>query len=468
MKRLLLTLFLLASLCNTAESNDFYTHGSFPAPGSQATSAAMRAELDLISAGFDKLPTLSGNANKLVIVNGSGTGLTTLPGTITIPVSLTISGSYGLTWNLSNTTSLTLPTSGTLSTLAGSENLSNKTLVAPVFSGTASGTFATSGNVNSSGTFEFSGVGSTYAIGTSRATASQLIIGGSFTTPVGNVGRGLNVTTNITGATNQDVYGVSAQPTITTAGGGTHSNVESLRVVPPTITNVGGTVTTASSLRVTGAPTGATNNYAAFIEGNSRLQGHTLIGSMSDQQNNMVHIGGDWAPPGATWVSALAVRPSITAVAGQDMYGLIVLGDVTKAGSGTHATFATAEFEPMTVSGSGATITNFSTLHVTGAPTGGTNNYSVFVENGLTRLAGLRVKGLTGSATTPNNLSGTCTFSASTICNVTFAESEPDADYFVVLGCDTQCGRWGSRGTGGFLITTTSSNSGTCHWMIFR
>ena len=35
----------------------------------------MRAELDLISAGFDKLPTLTSNANKLVLVNTDATGL---------------------------------------------------------------------------------------------------------------------------------------------------------------------------------------------------------------------------------------------------------------------------------------------------------------------------------------------------------------------------------------------------------
>ena len=57
-------------------SNSFYNHGFFPSTGSAATSATMRAELDLVSAGFDKMPTLSGNANAVIVVNGSGTGLT--------------------------------------------------------------------------------------------------------------------------------------------------------------------------------------------------------------------------------------------------------------------------------------------------------------------------------------------------------------------------------------------------------
>jgi len=56
-------------------TNPYYNGGAFPATGAPATSASMRAELASISTGFDKLPTLSGNANKLVTVNSSGTAL---------------------------------------------------------------------------------------------------------------------------------------------------------------------------------------------------------------------------------------------------------------------------------------------------------------------------------------------------------------------------------------------------------
>lgn len=54
-------------------SNSFYTHGSFPSTGSAATSASMRAELDLVTAGFDKLPTLGGAyANQVVVLSATG------------------------------------------------------------------------------------------------------------------------------------------------------------------------------------------------------------------------------------------------------------------------------------------------------------------------------------------------------------------------------------------------------------
>lgn len=74
MKRALSILFLL--LAGHAHAvGEYYLHGSFPTPGSVASSSAMRAELDSIQAGFDKLPALSGNGSKICAVNSGGTAL---------------------------------------------------------------------------------------------------------------------------------------------------------------------------------------------------------------------------------------------------------------------------------------------------------------------------------------------------------------------------------------------------------
>jgi hypothetical protein len=64
-------------------ANPYYDHTSFPASGAAGSSAAMRAELDAIEAGFDKLPTLSGNGLKLVRVNAGGTALEAADGSAT-------------------------------------------------------------------------------------------------------------------------------------------------------------------------------------------------------------------------------------------------------------------------------------------------------------------------------------------------------------------------------------------------
>jgi hypothetical protein len=55
--------------------NPYYDHSTYPATGAQGSSSAMRSELDAIEAGFDKLPTLSGNGGEIVIVNAGETAL---------------------------------------------------------------------------------------------------------------------------------------------------------------------------------------------------------------------------------------------------------------------------------------------------------------------------------------------------------------------------------------------------------
>ena len=68
-------------------SNNYYTHGTYPTPNSPGSSALLRNELDSISAAFDKLPSLVvGNANKLVVVNSSGTALTVAAALATLDV----------------------------------------------------------------------------------------------------------------------------------------------------------------------------------------------------------------------------------------------------------------------------------------------------------------------------------------------------------------------------------------------
>jgi hypothetical protein len=56
-------------------SNDFYNASGSPATGSPGSSATMRAEFGAIKDAFDKLPSMAGNANRLLIVNSSATAL---------------------------------------------------------------------------------------------------------------------------------------------------------------------------------------------------------------------------------------------------------------------------------------------------------------------------------------------------------------------------------------------------------
>lgn len=69
-------------------SNEFFVHTGYPAQSADGDSVDLRAELLAIQSGFDKLPPLSGNADKLVLVNAGASGLT---------VDTAVSGT-GISW----------------------------------------------------------------------------------------------------------------------------------------------------------------------------------------------------------------------------------------------------------------------------------------------------------------------------------------------------------------------------------
>ena len=164
-------------------SNDYYTHTNFPPPNAPGSSAQMRSELNRIELGFSKLPTLTGNGGKLVVVNALGlgleavtsaTGISFTGGTFTNIVinnatisggtlsgatvnnspigattpstgaftSLTASGGAlsGVTVNNSPIGATTPSTGAFTSLTASSGTLSGVTLQNTTFSGTASGT----------------------------------------------------------------------------------------------------------------------------------------------------------------------------------------------------------------------------------------------------------------------------------------------------------------------------------------
>jgi hypothetical protein len=56
-------------------SNEFFTKSGVPATRGAGSSAAVRSEFALVEAAFDKLPALTGNRGKAVVVNSAETGL---------------------------------------------------------------------------------------------------------------------------------------------------------------------------------------------------------------------------------------------------------------------------------------------------------------------------------------------------------------------------------------------------------
>ena len=92
-------------------AGEYYDHTTYPASGAAGSSAAMRNELEAIQTGFDKLPALSGQANKVVVVDSGGTALTSVA---QLPVTAGGTGAATLTGLVkgSGTSAFTAATAG--------------------------------------------------------------------------------------------------------------------------------------------------------------------------------------------------------------------------------------------------------------------------------------------------------------------------------------------------------------------
>ena len=130
-----------------------------------------------------------------------------------------------------------------------------------------------SNNATLSGTLTVSGAGP-HAIGGATVSYAQLYLRGTFAGTGGGVNEALRVESTLTVAVNDVASGIRIFPTINKAGSGVHNQFASLHVDPPTIGAGAAALTNAAAIYVVGAPTGATNNYALWVDaGTVRIDG---------------------------------------------------------------------------------------------------------------------------------------------------------------------------------------------------
>lgn len=89
---------------------------------------------------------LGADVSGILLGANGGTGVANTGSTITLGGNLSTIGAFATILRTSAATDVTLPTTGTLATLAGTENLSNKTLVAPILAAAGPSAF-TAGSV---------------------------------------------------------------------------------------------------------------------------------------------------------------------------------------------------------------------------------------------------------------------------------------------------------------------------------
>jgi len=270
--------------------NDFYNHGGYPATQAPGSSAAMRAELDAIAAGFDKMPTLPGNAGQFVVVNPSANGLTT-------------SGTNGLSdavfrlfddadntkramfqvsgISASTTRVFAFPDANT--TLVGTDvaqTLTNKTLTSPTINTPTivTPTINTGMTVNGTSTFN-----DPITVTEPNVSSINIRSGAAGSNALMTIGRtGVEGTLGVSGGSNQFVPGDIAGDTVLAASTRTVFGVGGvLQVLLDTsaLTAIG-SVTARGTIS---AALGATNTAIGVLGASPALQ-HVLAGGAADQK----------------------------------------------------------------------------------------------------------------------------------------------------------------------------------------
>ena len=336
-------------------SNSFYNHGAFPSTGSAATSASMRAELDLVAAGFDKMPTLAGNANKFIIVNSTGTALTqtdVLPAFTVTDTDFTVQDDGDNTRKFQfnagsittgNTRVYVMPDLDT--TLVGTnvtQTLTNKTLTAPVIA-----TIVNTGTLTlPTSTDTLVGRNTTDTL--TNKTLTNPVIGtivntGTLTLPTSTdtlVGRQTTDT-----LTNKTISGASN--TLSNIANGSLSN--SSVVIGSSTLSLGGTLTTLAGVTISGASNTLSNIANASLTNSSiTINGSTVaLGSsvtVTATATNALTIGNGLS--GTSYNGSSAVTIAIN--------------------TGVTADLSTAQtFSNKTISGSANTLSNIANASLT-------------------------------------------------------------------------------------------------------
>jgi hypothetical protein len=197
--------------------------------------------------------------------------------------------------------------------------------------------------------------------------AVAMFVNSTITIPVGGIG-----------------FGVEVQPVFVLAGSGTHPSIASLTVNAPTASGAAA-VAQAATLNVAGAPTFGTLRYSMLVgTGAVQFAGPNIAIGGNFDATVQLYLQGNLAGVNQGILEIATFNP----VANANAFGIGTGITIQKAGSGTHANFDGVFLQPPTVGAGAASLTNASTLRITAAPTGATNNRALWVQAGVIQFDG--------------------------------------------------------------------------------
>ena len=327
-------------------SNEYYTPTGTPATGAAGSSAPVRAEFNEIEDGFDLMPALSGNGGKAVIINSGGTAMTVTTGTLALAGNFATTGAYNTSITQQASITLTLPAvSGTVATLAGTETLSNKTLVAPALGTPASGVLTnctgtaaglTAGNVttNANLTGPITSVGNTTSVGAQTGTGSTFVMQASptLTTPVLGVATATSLA--IGGATlGSNALAITGHVLVegVTSTGATGTG-DFVFATAPTVT----TLTVSSGTTAVQALTATTGVFSSTLASGA-LTVTGLATVTRAETNSQISLSRTGTFPGSGYLGANQFRPFIVAATdgGTELFGVPSAGGFVATGNST-------------------------------------------------------------------------------------------------------------------------------------